>query len=74
MNQDLMNRITFHDARHMKDAGHVPYGGVFKQTNAQDAGNRVVSCHNDYSHVLQRMKRRMEQAQPAAHGSSWRTR
>jgi len=44
VNQDLMHRITFHDARHMKDAGHVPYGGVFKQTNAQDTGNRVVSC------------------------------
>jgi len=41
--QDLMHRITFHDAGHMKDAGHVPYEGVFMQTNAQDTGNRVVS-------------------------------
>jgi len=42
--QDLMHRIAFHDAGLMTDAGHVPYGGVFMQTNAQDAGNRVVSC------------------------------
>jgi len=27
--QDFMHSITFHDAGHMKDAGHVPYGGVF---------------------------------------------
>jgi len=28
----------------MEDTVHVPYGGVFIQTNAQDVGNRTVSC------------------------------
>jgi len=45
----LMHRITFHDAGHMKDAGHVPYAGVFMQTNALDSGHRVVSCMTTYT-------------------------
>jgi len=48
--QDLMHRITFHDAGHMKHEGHVPYSGTYMQTNALDSGHKVVSCMTTYTY------------------------
>jgi len=48
--QDLMHRITFHDAGHMKHEGHVPYSGTYMQTNALDSGHKVVSYMTTYTY------------------------
>jgi len=42
--QDFMHRITFHDAGHMKDAGHVLYGGEGKLESRPTVTRSSLGC------------------------------